>query len=285
MSFELGAAVPLSVTIKDKDNNLANAGAVALTVTLPDGTTAVTTGITPTSTGVYDHDFPTTQAGVHQVRWVATGLNASAFTDVFTVDAAAGRTFISLAEIKRHLKKDLTETKDDAELLEFIASACQMIEDRIGPVSPRSATQTVWRHAYLHASRQILLDQHPVIGVTTVTVDGTTVPEADPVAGADGWVLDAAPGVLAHTRHWPWGRVQVTYRVGRSPLPGNIQMAGLELAGHFWRTMKLTNSGNGRPNPAGADDLALRGVGYALPYRVRELLGLGKLPTSDVQVG
>jgi hypothetical protein len=284
MSWELGSVVPLSVTITGEDGQPANAGAVALTVTLPDGTQNATPGITPTSVGVYDHNFPTTQVGVHQVRWVATGLNASAFTDAFTVDPPASGNFISLAEIKRHLKKDPVKTDDDAELLEFIASACQMIEDRIGPVAPRPATQTVWRHHH-HTSRQIVLDLHPVVDVTTVTVDGVTVPQADPVTGTDGWVLDPGPGVLSHTRRWPWGRVQVTYRAGRTPLPGNVQMAGLELAGHFWRTMKLTNSGNGRPNPAGADDLALRGVGYALPYRVRELLGLGKLPTSDVQVG
>jgi hypothetical protein len=285
MSFELGAVVPLSVTITAADGTPANAGAVTLTVTLPDGTTDVTPGITSTTTGVYDHDYPTTQAGVHQVRWVATGLNASAFDDVFSVDAPAGGTFISLAEIKRHLKKDPAKTDDDAELLEFIAAACQMIEDRIGPVTPRAATQTVWRHHHHHASRrQILLNTHPVVDVTTVTVDGVTVPEADPVAGTDGWVLDAGPGVLAHTRHWPWGRVEVTYRTGRTPLPGNIRLAGLELAGHLWRSTKLNGSG-GRPAPGGSDELALRGVGFALPYRVRELLGLGKLPTSDIQVG
>lgn len=284
MSFQLGDVVPLSVTIKDAAGDPADAGAVALTVTLPNGTTDVTSNITPTSTGVYDHDYPTTQPGVHQVRWVATGLNASAYDDVFSVDPADGGSFISLAELKRHLKKDPTKTDDDAELLEFIAPACQMIEDRIGPVTPRTATQTVWGRNHIYR-RQFVLNSHPVIIVTAVAVDGQAVPEADPTAGTDGWVLDPGPGILAHTRHWPWGRIEVTYQAGRTPLPGNIRLAGLELAAHLWRAMKLTNSGNGRPNPAGADDLALRGVGYALPYRVRELLGLGKLPTSDIQVG
>jgi hypothetical protein len=282
MSWELGSVVPLSVTITGEDGLPANAGAVALTVTLPDGTPNTTPAITPTSVGVYDHNFPTTQAGVHQVRWVATGLNASAFTDAFTVDPPAGGNFISLAEIKRHLKKDLAKTDDDAELLEFIGAACQMIEDRIGPVAPRPATQAVWRHH--NTSRQLLLDLHPVVDVTTVTVEGVTVPEADPVAGTDGWVLDPGPGVLAHTRRWPSGRVEVTYRAGRTPLPTNVRLAALELAGHLWRSTKL-NAAGGRPPVSGSDELALRGVGFALPYRVRELLGLGKLPTSDVQVG
>jgi hypothetical protein len=283
MSFNLGDVVPLSVTVTDADGNPADAGAVTLTVTLPDGTTDVTGPISSTTTGVYDHNYPTVQAGVHQVRWVATGLNASAFTDTFTVDESAGGNFISLTEVKLHMNKDVAKTTDDAELAGFISSACQMIEDRVGPVAPRSATQTVWGHHHAYR-RQLLLDLHPVVDVTAVTVDGVTVPEADPVAGTDGWVLDAGPGVLAHTRHWPWGRVEVTYRAGRTPLPGNIRLAGLELAAHLWQSSQLNSSG-GRPSLSGTDELALRNVGFALPYRVRELLGLGKLPTGDVQVG
>lgn len=284
MSFELGAVVPLSVTITASDGTPANAGAVTVTVTLPDGTTTTSGTVTPASTGVYNYDFPTTKVGIHQVRWIATGLNASAFTDTFTVDAATGGDFISLAEVKLHLNKAVAKTNDDAELAGFIASACQMIEDRIGAVAPRAATQTVWQHHHHAYRRQFILDVHPVVGVTTVTVDGVTVPQADPVTGTDGWVLDPGPGVLAHTRRWPWGRVEVSYRAGRTPLPGNIRLAALELAAHLWKSSQLNSSG-GRPNPAGMDDLALRGVGFALPYRVRELLGLGKLPTGDVQVG
>lgn len=283
MSFNLGDVVPLSVSITDSAGQAANAGAVTVTVTLPDGTSE-TPAVTNDAVGVYNTDYPTTQAGVHQVRWVATGENASAFIDVFTVDPASDADFISLAELKRHLKKDPAKTDDDAELLEFISSACSMIKDRIGPVSPAPFTQVEWcKHSYRR--RTIVLEQRPVIEVSSVMVDGTVVPEADADAGVDGWILSSGPGLLDHSRHWPWGRVEITYQAGRTPLPGNIRLAALELASHLWRSMKLTNAGNGRPNPAAPDDLALRGVSYALPYRVRELLGLGKLPNDDLLVG
>ena len=280
MSFQLGDVVPLSVTVTDADSQLADASAVTLTVTLPDGTTDVTSNIASTTTGVYDHDYETVQAGVHQVRWVATGDNASAFEDVFSVGAAASANFISLAEIKTHLKKDLVKTTDDAELLEFITASCSKIVELVGPVAPVALTQTVRCGA---RRGSIILDAHPVIEVTSVTIDGDAVAEADLDAGVSGWILDAGAGLLRHSG-WLWGTVTVAYRAGRAPLPGNVRLAGLELTAHLWRTIKLNGTG-GRPPVAGGDDIVIAGAAYALPNRVRELLGLGRNPTSDVLVG
>lgn len=282
MSFNLGDVVPLSVTVKDANGNPANAGSVTLTVTLPDGTTDITADIASTTAGVYDHDFATAQAGVHQVRWVATGANASAFEDAFSVASATGLNFISLAEAKKHLKKDLTKTADDAELLEFVSAACSKIVDLVGPVAPTSLTQTAWP-GWRSVGHVIVLDAHPVIEVTSVTIDGTAEPEADPDTGIDGWLLDAAAGLLGHTRIWPRGRVNIGYRVGRTPLPGNYRLAGLELTGHLWRTIKLNGTG-GRPPVAGGDDIVIAGQAYALPNRVKELLGIAKNQTADVLV-
>lgn len=279
MSFNLGDVVPLSVTIKDANDDPANAGAVTLTVTLPDGTTNVTGPITPTSTGVYDHDYPTVQAGRHAIQWAATGANASAYTDAFDVEAADALNFISLADAKQHVRK--TGTADDEQLTGFVSAACTMIEDRIGIVAPRNYTDT--RQRQWGVVRAIVLTGNPVISITSVQVDGITIPPADEVNNVHGWVLDAAPGVLRHTGHWPHGPVTVTYRAGRTPTPGNIRMAALELVSHLWRTSQL--NGSARPALSGEDSLMLRGDAYAFPYRVRELLGLGKLPTTGIQVG
>lgn len=284
MSFNLGDVVPLSVTITDAEGQPANAGSVTLTVALPDGTTSMTSGISPTTTGVYDHDFATTQAGIHQVRWVATGVNASAFEDAFSVDPATGQNFISLAETKKHLKKDPAKTADDAELLEFITASCAKIVELIGPVAPVTVTEEVRTR---HRSRTIVLDEHPVIEVTSVVVAGsptTTIPEADEDADTDGWTLDADAGVLKHTWCWPSGTIRITYRAGRTPLSGNIRLAALELVKHLWQSIKLNTTGN-RPPVAGGDQIVIAGTSYALPNRVRELLGLGKLPAADVMVG
>lgn len=273
MSFDLGDPVPLSITITDAGGQPANAGSVALTITLPDGTADQAGPIGPTSTGVYDHDFVTTQTGLHIVRWVATGANASAFADVFDVQPAADGSFISLADVKNHLKK--TDTADDEKLRGFRDAACQMIKDRMGHVTPAALTMD-------GGGRTVILER-PAISVTSVVQlpGGDSVPAADPVAGTDGWTLDAGAGLLTLSRSY--GRVRVTYRAGRSPLPGNFRLAALELTGHLWRTSQHNTSG-GRPS-LGVDETVVPGVSYALPYNVRQLLGLDKRPQEEVLVG
>lgn len=279
MSFQLGDVVPLSVTVKDAGGNPANAGSVVLTVTLPDGTTA-TPSVTNDATGVYNADYPTVQAGRHGVRWVATGTNASAFTDAFDVEPADDGDFVSLADVKRHMNK--TSANDDQEMAGFISAACQMIVERIGPVSPVSTSKTIWRR---HIRRAVILDLRPVIEVASVTADGVAIPQADPDTGTDGWELNAKSGVLTHSRRWPPAEcLHITYRAGRTPVPGNIRLAALELCAHLWRASQQ-NFGGGRPGLPGADDVVMPGAAYALPIRVRELLGLGAQPTAEPLVG
>jgi uncharacterized repeat protein (TIGR01451 family) len=281
MSWDLGEIVPLSFTVTGTNNQPADAGQVTVTVTLPDGTTDVHGPLSSSPAGVYGFDYQTVQAGRHGVRWVATGVNASAFADAFTVEPADDGDFVSVADVKQHMRK--TDTADDAQLAGFVGAACQMIVDRIGVVSPTAATHTVYHG---HLRMRIILEQNPVISVVTVVAlpDGTTVPPADPDNNVDGWVLDSGPGVLTHTSRWPGRQLRVTYRAGRSPLPGNIRLAALELASHLWRSSQLNTSGR-RPSLSGEDGVIMRGESYALPYRVRELLGLGKNPTDEFLVG
>jgi hypothetical protein len=272
VSFDLGDKVPLSIAITDASGAPANAGSVSLTITLPDGSTVTQGSIPPTSTGVYDYDYETVQAGVHRVRWLATGVNASAFTDVFDVEPAEGTPFISVADARNHLKKT---SADDEKLRGFVAGACQMIEDRMGHVTPVTLTVD-------GCGRTVILER-PVISVISVIrlPGGEAIPAADPVAGTDGWTLDAGAGVLTLSRHY--GRVRAMIRAGRSPLPGHFRLAGLELIGHLWRTSQHNTSG-GRPS-LGVDETVVPGVTYALPYNVRQLLGLDKRPQEEVLVG
>lgn len=281
MSFQLGEVVPLSVTITDATGQPANAGSVTLTVTLPDGTTDVTADIASTTTGVYDHDYATTQAGRHSVYWEATGANASAFTDAFDVTPVDSVAFVSLADVKAHMNK--TDAGDDDELAGFIIAACQMINDRIGQVAPIGVSDEFTLHR--PAGRIIPLTR-PVLSVTSVQIAGnpvTTIPPEDPDNNVEGWRLEVG-GVLRHTRYFPRGTVTVAYRAGMTPVPGNVRLAALELASHLWRSSQL-NAQGGRPGLSGQDDLTMRGWSYALPFRVRELLGLDKNMTTDVLVG
>nr|PZN38315.1 MAG: hypothetical protein DIU60_23195 [Actinomycetota bacterium] len=274
MSYDLGDVVPLSVTITDENGRLANATDVHLTITQPDGTTTTVGPITPTSEGVYDYDYTPTQIGLHVVHWVATGDNASAYTDVFDVQPAAGGAFVSLADAREHLKKE-GEPGDDEKLRGFIRAACRMIEDRMGHIVPVDRVAD-------GEGRTVILER-PVIAVQSVVrvPGGEVVPQADPVAGVHGWTLDGAAGLVRLSQ--PVGRVRVTYRAGRSPIPPNFRLAALELTAHLWRTSQLNGLG-GRPTLP-ADEVVVPGVTYALPYAVRQLLGLDKRPQEEIPVG
>lgn len=277
MAFDLGDVVPLSITVSNAAGQPEDATAVHLTITLPDGTTVAQGPISPTSTGVYDYDYATVQAGRHLARWVATGSNASAFTDTFDVTPIDGGDFISLADAIEHLRKK-GDTPDAEKLRGFVCAACQIITDRMGQVSPLTVTHEVTRYG-----RTVVLPKRPVIEILAVqTLPGlTTVPQADRAAGVDGWILDSAEGVVTLTR--AYGALRFTYRLGRSPLPPNYRLAGLELIAHLWRTSQM-NDGGGRPG-IGVDEVIIPGTTYALPYNVRQLLGLDKRPQDEVLVG
>jgi hypothetical protein len=87
VTYDLGDVVPLAVLLTDNAGAAADAGAMVLTVTLPDGT-IVNPAITHGATGSYSATLATTQAGRHTLRWVATGANAAAYADEFDVQAA-----------------------------------------------------------------------------------------------------------------------------------------------------------------------------------------------------
>jgi hypothetical protein len=279
MAFDLGDVVPLSITIADPSGALADAGQVTVTVTLPDGT-ADSQAVNPTVTGLYDYDYPTVQAGRHNVRWVATGTNASAYSDAFDVQPADDGDFISVADAKHHLKRQgTTSAIDDEKLRSFVSSACQMITDRMGQVSPTTVVHDVTK-----LGDTIVLPTRPVISVTSVQrLPGLAVlPQADEGAGVHGWKPPSVEGVLEHTTTFG-GRVRVTYRAGRTPLPANFRLAALELTGHLWRTSQH-NPAAGRP-VLQADEQVVPGVTFALPYTVRQLLGLDKRPQDEILVG
>ncbi|MGH9249154.1 MAG: hypothetical protein ACRD0W_06525, partial [Acidimicrobiales bacterium] len=90
MAHTVGDVLPFSVTIRDAAGALANAGAVTLTVTKPDGTAEAGSPFTisPTSTGIYDKDIISAQAGRYIGYWLATGLNSGAHTQIFIVRTA-----------------------------------------------------------------------------------------------------------------------------------------------------------------------------------------------------
>ena len=172
--------------------------------------------------------------------------------------------FVDVADVKKHLNK--TTATSDAELPGFIAAACEMIRARIGEVLAVAATETV-----TVAGGRAVLHHRPVLSVET-----------------PGWELLSPEGVVAAPTGD--GRAEVTYTAGRAAtaagVPGHIRLAGLELVRHLWSNSQNRGSGSStRPQAGAPDGTYLPGTAYSMPYRVRELLGLGSEPTDQPLVG
>ncbi|MBO4272387.1 hypothetical protein [Microbispora triticiradicis] len=256
MSYDLGAVVPLSVTITNPAGQAEDATAVHLTITLPDGTAETHGPIGSTSPGVYDYDYATVQAGLHQVRWVATGTNASAFTDVFDVAPAAGA-IVSLADARAHL--NLTSATDDAELMEMIRAVTVVVERHAGAILRRPYTE---EHRGGYA---IALQHTPVVSITSTEGALPGVPVLDP---AD-LTVDSVSGVARQSSgQWIAGPLRVTYVAGRAEVPPNVRLAALIILQHLWESQR------GTAVPAfGAEEPWNPGLGFAIPRRALELLG------------
>lgn len=224
MAVDLGDVVPLSVRVYDSAGDLADATAVDLTVTLPDGTADVIGTIPSTSTGVYEYEYATTEVGRHVVRWVASGVNASSFVDVFNVQPADPGFLIGIEELKQHLNlTDEDVATEGEELRRFLASASQTVENLIGPVSRRTVVET----HYGACGPLLVLRQRPVLSVTSMSdVYGSTYVSTD-------WDLNSDTGILrvayaGSFSQWS-GDVTVTYVAGRESVPSDVQEAVAEL--------------------------------------------------------
>lgn len=274
MPVDLGDVYPLSINIYDVDRNLANATEVTLVIKLPDGSTETVGTVAPSSTGKYVYNFPTTQVGKHNFRWLATGANASAFTDSFYVQPIDGGEFISLPQFKNHIKKVINA--DDESLRLFIGAACQVITDRMGCISPTTFVEDV-----VSNRGYTTLIKRPLLEVVTIqTLPGLDLVDSYDISG-NGWHANIDTGIVYTGSRY--GRFRVTYRAGLDVIPKNYILAALELTHHLWKNSQQ-NAGGGRP-AVGIDETVLTGVSYSFPYTVRQLLGLDKRPHKGVFVG
>lgn len=185
--------------------------------------------------------------------------------------------WLALSDVKTFLRIPDTFTGDDAELQSVIDGAAAAIEDIKGSVAEKTVTDephTVARKGY------VFTNEHPVAQIGTVDQlpgNGTreTIPQRDDLNGVDGWELISEGGVL--TVPAPIGsRVLVTYQAGKVTVPANYVLAGKEFVAHLWRTSQM-NAEGGRASDGGEDTEWIRGSSgssYALPFKVRELLGI-----------
>lgn len=255
--YDLGDPVALSVTVRDAAGLPAAAGSVSLVITLPDGSTTSPAVTTP-STGTYVASYTPTNIGRHTVRWIATGANASAFTDVFDVRPAASTQLFSLADARAML--NLKTTANDEELRDYIDATTAAVEFRVGAVIPRTVTETVV------ARSTIALNITPVISITAIN---STLIAGWQFAPGD-LAVDPATGILRlyNRGQFSGDLYTITYIAGRAGIvPPAISLAGRIILKHLWRTQLGPTA-----RPGGSDTMAVPGAGFAIPNAAAELL-------------
>lgn len=188
--------------------------------------------------------------------------------------------FITAAELKDKLNK--TAATPDAEFALYVETACEMIRDRMGEISPVEALETVYPRRTTDA---VVLSHTPVISIVSVTdaYTGLALPTHVASPLVDGWFLESVEGIVRHSLRWPRAGVIFEYIAGRTPVPPNYKMAALDLGAHLWKGSQQ-NSAGGRP-VVGQEGVVVPGSSWALPYSVRQTLGLDKRPRRDVWVG
>jgi hypothetical protein len=232
-------------------------------------------GLTLASAGVYIYDLATTQAGLHTATAVSTVPNGA---DTTSVTVTGSPSPVSLDYVKAHLNMSGV-TIDDAELETVIAAAVSLAEDLIGPIVPRTVTET-----FDGGGRQIVLRTIPVLTVTSVNelLGQIIFTETADVRGSSyslyGYQLDDGGVLTKHLSGWPAPffpgirNVQVIYTAGRATLPAKLQLGIAELVRHLWQTQQGSRSRQGQPGDYAAP-------ADPIPRLVRELFALDmKLP-------
>ncbi len=255
--YDLGDVVGLAVNVTDAAGALANATAVVLTITLPDGSTA-TPSVTNSATGVYVATYTPAAVGRYGVRWVATGTNASTFNDAFTVATGAG--LISLDEAKAFL--NITSTTNDEELREFIRAATVAAEK----YAQRKLVREAFTETHDGGGTLVVLRHPRATSVTSVSVGGSALSASDYRLKFHGGAVERHNGTTAVPFSRGIDNVSVVYVAGVTGDDLTLAIHAVkQMLKHLWATQR----GAKRPNTG---DEWESGAGYSFPRRVMELL-------------
>jgi uncharacterized phiE125 gp8 family phage protein len=262
--YDVGDVVPLGITVTNADGVPSDATSVTLTIGLPDGTTVTPTVVHVASSGVYTVDYPTAMEGLHTVRWVATGTNATSYQDVFNVREITEQ-LIGLAQAKRQLSVTLPEYDDEVRM--FIAAAGRAVEDHLC----KTLVRRTFTEKHYRVCGRLILNHVPVISIVSVaSTDGATTWDPDDLdVDTDTGIVRSLSGAAL------WGDLNVTLVAGMRSVPPNYLLAVRIITEHLWQTMR----GQTQPDTSAGgygDSLDARAgglVGFAIPNRALELLG------------
>lgn len=263
MAVDLGDLYRLAFTLTDPDGVTVDADSMALTITLPDNTTTVIDPVTSVATGQYQHDYLTVQAGRHVAHWVGTGAHPGSNVDVFDVIEPDAPYLVSLAAAKKQL--NITGTDLDDELRTYVEATTTVVDDLTGRLSVR---RTITERNEIDGG-VLVLKRSPVISLTSLaTVDGSYTWDVSQLHPSEAGVVHVHSQFGWHRRH-----VTATYVAGLQVIPANMQLAAAIIIEHLWQTKR---GSRGASLPGGLEDTMMpRGLGFAVPNRAIELLGLG----------
>lgn len=275
--YDLGDVVPLGIKITDANGNLANATAVVCTITAPDGSSS-TPVVVNTSTGVYDVDYTPSTFGRFTVRWVATGTNASAYADDFTVRDFAQLGIVSLDEVRQHLNIKVVDNDLDEEIRRFMDAASDLAENYVGCVLGR---QTFVNELYDGNTDIIRLRNPRAMSITSVYENGALIPAAGYSLDPSGQRLyRISTGSISGPNYfgiWAPGanNIQISYVSGFVNPPASAKQGVLEIIRHLWQTQR--GAANVMTRNQIGDDFAATST-FSLPRRAMELLDPISLP-------
>lgn len=267
MAIDLGDTYRLTARNLSAAGDLTTATNMALTITLPDDTTVVVNPVTAASTGVYNYDYLTTQAGRHIARWVATGTAAGAYVEVFDVRPASIPYVVSLRDVKEMLNLDLTTTTYDEELRAYIEGATKAAEDHRDEIFVK---RTFTHQRWLYSCTSLVLPRVPVVALTAIEdIENSTS------YSTSSWLVEATTGRITQANGGGLtGLIEFTYTAGYTIIPGAFTLAIRMIIQHLWETQRGPMGAS--RFAGGLDDAALmrfRSMNIFVPPRAQELLG------------
>lgn len=273
---DVGGVITLTLTVTDANGNPVDAGAMALAITDPAAAVTNAAGIGHVAaSGVYTYDFAAAVGGRHTYRWLGTGANAGAYTDIFHVLAADPRFLLSLDDARAQLRKPNADVVDDDELRIYLAAVTPVVEDVVGAQTTKTLT------ASFDGGKASLLLPEAVNAVTQVTENGAVL-----TAGSD-YTVNAASGIVHRgTQLQPFtflpGHQNITVTWTAAGVDDeNVRLAARIILRHLWQADQV---GGGRPGVGGApvsNDMTSTPSGFAIPRRAMQLLtpnAAGRMP-------
>jgi hypothetical protein len=288
-----GQPVPLTFTLTDINGNAVQAASTppVCTVTLPDLTTqtpAVTyAGSQYTATG------PSSEPGHYLVSWSCTDTTyPGGMTDAYNVSGASEVSILSLAESRRALRIDPTDTSEDDFIRDFSPAVTAVVEWYCGPVIQQAVTERLPA-----GGLTIQLSKPPVLGLTA----WTTIPPALAAAGiavpnppspmfptrvfgvsypVSQLYADPVLGTVTHTSGLPfyYGEYIWSYQAGRVVIPDCILDGSRAILRHVFG-MERGGAG-GSASMAADEESTMTPMGFLVPNRALELMTSEKLPAA-----